>query len=46
MRPGGGAAIEVSVLAQTDRYPQAEALKLRALHIKFFGAWAELSETI
>jgi hypothetical protein len=41
-----GAAFEALVPAQTDRYPQVEVLKLRAFHLKFFGAWADLSETL
>jgi hypothetical protein len=42
----GGAVVEESVFGETDGYPQPEALKLRALHFKFLGAWADLSETI
>jgi hypothetical protein len=30
-----GAAFEALVLAQTDQYPQVEALKLRAFHLRF-----------
>jgi hypothetical protein len=41
-----GAGFEALVPAQTDRYPQVEVLKLRAFHLKFFGAWADLSETL
>jgi hypothetical protein len=33
-----GAAIEALDPAQTDQYPQVEALKLRAYHLKFFSA--------
>jgi hypothetical protein len=37
--------MEVLVLVQSDWYPRPEALELRALALKFFGAWADLSET-
>jgi hypothetical protein len=42
---GEGKVFEVPVAAQADQYPQREALKLRALHVKVFGTWADLRET-
>jgi len=33
-----GGAFEALDPARTDQYPQGEGLKLRAFHLKFFGA--------
>jgi len=43
---GESSTFEALVLVQVDRYPQPEALKLKALHLKFFGAWVDLRETL